>query len=69
MNPLSIPTIRRVVQEVPMEASRKIARHALTFATAQEVCGYLTSAVSKLVKMDLGSYAKEILAPNGLAGR
>jgi phosphotransferase system enzyme I (PtsI) len=69
MNPLSIPTIRRVIQEVPMEASRKIARHALTLATAQEVCGYLTSAVSKLVKMDLGSYAKEIMAPNGLAGR
>jgi phosphotransferase system enzyme I (PtsI) len=69
MNPLSIPAIRRVLQEISMEASRKIARHALTLATGQEVCGYLTSAVSKLVKMDLGSYAKEITAPNGLAGR
>jgi phosphotransferase system enzyme I (PtsI) len=69
MNPLSIPTIRRVLHEVPMEASRKIARHALTLSTAQEVCGYLTNAVSKLVKMDLGSYAKEITAPNGLANR
>jgi len=64
MNPLSIPTIRRVLQHVRMQPSREIARQALTFATAREVCKYLTNAVSKLVKMDLASYAKEITAPN-----
>jgi phosphotransferase system enzyme I (PtsI) len=67
MNPLSIPTIRRVLREVSMDACRKIAERALTFATAQEVGSYLTDAVSKLIKMDLASYAKEITAPNGRA--
>jgi phosphotransferase system enzyme I (PtsI) len=64
MNPLSIPTIRRILQEVSVESCRKIAVRALSFATAREACEYLTDAVAKLVKMDLASYAKEILAPN-----
>ncbi len=64
MNPLSIPTIRRVLQEVSVESCRKIAARTLSFATARETCEYLTDAVAKLVKMDLASYAKEILAPN-----
>ena len=34
MNPLSIPTIRRVLREIPMEDSRQIAQKALTFITA-----------------------------------
>lgn len=68
MNPLSIPTIRRVLREVPADASRKIAEKALTFATARDVCRYLTDAVSKLVKMDLASYAKEITPPQDIPG-
>lgn len=67
MNPVSIPPIRKVLQEVPVEASRKIARQALTFVTAYEVHKYLVEAVSKLVGSDLTSYASEIASPNGRA--
>jgi phosphotransferase system enzyme I (PtsI) len=69
MNPLSIPTIRRVLREIPMEASRQIAQKALTFITAQEVHEYLTNAVAKLVPWDIISYAKEIAPPNGRNGK
>jgi len=65
MNPLSIPAIRRVLHEVSIKDSRKIAEKALTFSTANEVCGFLTTAVSKLVKTDLAYYAQELAAPNG----
>jgi phosphoenolpyruvate-protein phosphotransferase (PTS system enzyme I) len=64
MNPLSIPTIRRVLHEFPIESAKKIAEHALTLITAREVGEYLTDAVSKLVKFDLTPYTKEITAPN-----
>lgn len=60
MNPLSIPTVRRVLHEIPMDASRQIAKKALTLITANDVYEYLTSAVAKLVPRDLTSYAKEI---------
>lgn len=63
MNPLSIPAIRRVLREVSLEDSRKIADKALTFGTAQEICDYLTGTLSKLVKTDLAYYAREIAAP------
>jgi phosphotransferase system enzyme I (PtsI) len=65
MNPLSIPAIRKVLNQVPIEASRRIADHALTLTTSHEVYTYLTQSVSKLVNMDLDSYAKEIAPPNG----
>ena len=65
MNPLSIPAIRRVLHEVSMDDSRKIAEKALAFGTAHEVCDYLTNAVSKLVKTDLEYSAREISTPNG----
>jgi len=65
MNPLSIPTIRRVLSEVSMHDARKIAEGVLQLATSQQICEYLTDAVSRLVKMDLSSYAKEIAVPNG----
>ena len=65
MNPLSIPTIRKVLQEVPIEAAQSIARRALTFSTAQDVHTYLVDAVSKLISWDLRAYAEEIAAPNG----
>jgi phosphotransferase system enzyme I (PtsI) len=65
MNPMSIPPIRKVLCEVPQEASKSIARKALTFSTAREIHEYLTRAVSDLVGWDLTPYANEIAAPNG----
>ncbi len=65
MNPLSIPMIRRVMREIPMEASRQIAQKALTFITAQKVHEYLTGEVAKLIPWDLSAYAKEIAPQNG----
>jgi phosphoenolpyruvate-protein phosphotransferase (PTS system enzyme I) len=65
MNPLSIPTIRRVLHEVPIEASRRIAQRALAFVTAHEVHTYLIDAVAKLISWDLSAYTNEIAAPNG----
>jgi phosphotransferase system enzyme I (PtsI) len=64
MNPLSIPSIRKVIREVPLDACRGIAAQALTFVTASEVHKFLTKAVSKLVSWDLAAYANEIAAPN-----
>jgi phosphoenolpyruvate-protein phosphotransferase (PTS system enzyme I) len=69
MNPLSIPTIRRVLHEIPIDASRQIAQKALTFITVNEVYEYLTSSVAKLVSWDLASYAKEIAPQNGRNGK
>jgi phosphoenolpyruvate-protein phosphotransferase (PTS system enzyme I) len=65
MNPLSIPTIRRVLHEVSIEAAKPIARRALTFITARDVHKYLVDEVSKLISWDLSAYANEITAPNG----
>jgi phosphoenolpyruvate-protein phosphotransferase (PTS system enzyme I) len=69
MNPLSIPTIRKVLREIPMDIARQISGKALTFTTAQEVFNYLISAVAKLVPWDLSSYAKEIAPQNGRSGK
>jgi phosphotransferase system enzyme I (PtsI) len=63
MNPLSIPPIRQVLREVPLEASRQIAKEALTFVTANEVHQFLIRAVSKLVSWNLDAYANEIAVP------
>jgi len=60
MTPISIPTVRRVIQALPMEAARQIARKALTFVTTHDVHQYLTRAVSELIPWDLKSYANEI---------
>lgn len=68
MNPLSIPTIRKVLREISMEDARKIAQKALTFITAKDVYEYLTVAVANLVPWDLSSYAKEIAPQNGRNG-
>jgi len=67
MNPLSIPAIRKVLHEVSIQDSRKIAKKALQFHTAHEVFKYLTSAVTKLVKTDLNYYIQELATPNGNA--
>ena len=64
MNPLSIPPIRKVLREVPQEASKAIAKKALTFVTAREVHQFLTKAVSDLVGWDLTPYENEIAAPS-----
>lgn len=64
MNPLSIPPIRKVLREVPLEACRQIAAEVLISATAYEVHKYLTQAVSKLIGWDLSSYAREIAPPS-----
>lgn len=69
MNPLSIPTIRKVVQEVSLEEARTIANRAMSFATAREVGEYLTDAVSRLVKINLTRFVKEITAPSGRGNR
>ncbi len=62
MNPLSIPTIRRVLSEVSVDESRTIAGRALGFATTREVVEYLIDAVSHLVTVDLLPYVREITA-------
>jgi phosphoenolpyruvate-protein kinase (PTS system EI component) len=69
MNPLSIPTIRKVIHEIHIDAARQIAQKALTLITVKEVYENLTEAVSKMVSWDLASYAKEIAPQNGLNGR
>ncbi len=69
MNPLAIPTIRKVIQEVSLEESRSIARTALTFVTAHEVGEYLIEAVSRLVKFNLVPYRKEITTSGGRSHR
>jgi hypothetical protein len=60
MNPLSIPMIRRVLHEIPLDSAKEIAGKVLTLATAHDVGKYLTDAVSKLLKIDLSSYVREI---------
>jgi phosphoenolpyruvate-protein phosphotransferase (PTS system enzyme I) len=67
MNPLSIPAIRKVLHEIPMDASRLIARQALTFVTAYEVHQYLVDAVSKIIPWDLSAYVNEISPPQSIA--
>jgi signal transduction protein with GAF and PtsI domain len=69
MNPLAIPTIRKVIQEVSLDESRAIARRAMTFATSKEVGECLIDAVSQLVKIDLLPYTKEITATSGHSHR
>jgi phosphotransferase system enzyme I (PtsI) len=64
MNPLSIPIIRRVLRDISIEASLQITEQALKLVTAHDVGKFLTEAVSKLVKMDLTTYVKEIFTSN-----
>jgi phosphotransferase system enzyme I (PtsI) len=65
MNPLSIPSIRRVLHDIPLEKSKQIAKQALKLNTTHEVQKYLIGAVSKLISWDLTQYVNEIAAPNG----
>ncbi len=65
MNPLSIPTIRKVLREVSMDSSRAIAEKARTFVTAQEVYQYLIGAVGRLIPWSIAAYENEIALANG----
>jgi phosphoenolpyruvate-protein phosphotransferase (PTS system enzyme I) len=60
MNPLSIGMIRKVIREVTLKESRKIAKKALTMITAKDVHDYLIKEVSKIIPFDLSAYIKEI---------
>ena len=60
MNALSIPTIRKVLQQVSVEAARALADRASAFRSTHEIADYLTDSVSSMVPMDLLPYVKEI---------
>ncbi len=64
MNPLSIPTIRKVLNEITIESARQIAQKALTFTTTQDVHRYLIKAVSELISYDITNFANEIAVTN-----
>jgi phosphotransferase system enzyme I (PtsI) len=64
MNAFSIPTIRRIIQEIASARAREIALAAMTCTSAREVGEYLIDAVSKMIRMDLSAYVREVLAPN-----
>jgi phosphoenolpyruvate-protein phosphotransferase (PTS system enzyme I) len=64
MNPLSIPLIRRVLHEIPLESAQQIAGKVLSMITAQDVGTYLTEAVSKLLSLDLSSFETELRITN-----
>lgn len=65
MNPLSIATVRSVIQTISVKEARKIARKSLRMATAREVHEYLVAAVGKMIPGDLSAYAKDISPTNG----
>ncbi len=65
MNAFSIPTIRKVVQEVSLERAREVASGAMKFSSARDTGEYLIKAVSGMVGLDLVPYAKEVRAPGG----
>ena len=60
MNPLSIPVIRRVLEETTLKDAQKIARKALTMVTAKDVYDYLVPVVSRMISFDLNSWLREI---------
>jgi phosphotransferase system enzyme I (PtsI) len=60
MNPGFVPEIRQVVRSVTVRAARKIVDEALTLTTAGEIAEFLIGEVSRLVKLDLSSFEKEL---------
>ncbi len=69
MNAFSIPTVRRVVREVSIEQAREVASAAMKFPSAQETGEFLIDAVSRMIRMDLSPYVKEVRAPGGRENR
>jgi phosphotransferase system enzyme I (PtsI) len=66
MNPRFIPEIRQVVRNVTVRAARKIVDEAMTFTTAAEIAEFLIGEVSRLVKLDLSSFEKELRSSSAL---
>ena len=60
MHPLSIPLIRRVIGASSLVEAKKIARKALSLKTARDVYEHLTSVVTRVIPIDLASWAAEI---------
>ncbi len=69
MNSMSIPTVRKVIKEVPISAAIDIYARAAQFQTAGEVAEFLLKEVGKLVTADLSPYIREVIgtAPPGAA--
>jgi phosphotransferase system enzyme I (PtsI) len=65
MNAFSIPTVRRVVQEVSLEKAEEITAGALRFSSTRDISAYLVDAVTAVVGMDLSAYVKEVRTLNG----
>ena len=65
MNAFSIPTVRRVVQEVSFEKAAKITADALRFSSTQDISAYVIDAVTRVVGIDLSAYVKEVQTLNG----
>ena len=68
MNPRFIPGIRQVVRAVTVRAARKLVEKAMMLSTAQEVSDFLIDGVSRLVKLDLTPFVKEIKTNLGRSG-
>jgi phosphoenolpyruvate-protein phosphotransferase (PTS system enzyme I) len=60
MYALSIPRIRKILQQVSVPAATAIASRALTLRTAREVSEYLMKSVPPLVSYDLSPFLREI---------
>ncbi|MGD0307789.1 MAG: phosphoenolpyruvate--protein phosphotransferase [Acidobacteriota bacterium] len=68
MNPRFIPETRQVVRSVTVRAARKIVDEAVTFTTAAEIAEFLIAEVSRLVKLDLSSFEKELRSSGAISG-
>ena len=74
MNPSFIPAIRPVARGVTVRAARKLFDRAMAYATSQEIAEYLIAEVSKMVRVELTPFIREIRGSlrgngGGTAGR
>jgi phosphotransferase system enzyme I (PtsI) len=63
MNSVSITTIRSILGDLSMEDCCRISNRALEIVTARETAEHLIEEVSRLVRMDLTPYVKEVRTP------
>jgi phosphotransferase system enzyme I (PtsI) len=63
MNPLSIPSIRTVVNQMNMKEAESLAARLLGMPTAHEISEHLIAAVPRLLNMDLTPYVRELRKP------
>lgn len=68
MNPRFIPAIRRLVRSMTVSAAREIVEKVMALATAQAIADLLIEEVSRLVKMDLTPFEREIRTSGGFSG-